>query len=289
MNHALLTVSFRRDLALSEVLCETIDRLMPGVSHYLVVDACDFRDFQPLQASNRIILPSELFFPATMALNALGRRWRLSLLAPPIRGWIYQQIVKLAVVAALDHEAVTIIDSDAVLVRPIETERVLRGGRTRLYRAAGGGRTSEHIRWHEAAADLLGLPRRGYFGADYISTAVTWRPTVVRALLAELDRRSWLPWRSALGWRWRFAEYILYGVFAEHVPGPHQNEVFFDADDICHCSWHYDLSTSEGAAAFRSGLTQRHAAVLIQSNLTLAAETRSDLLRSFTAGSSPVR
>jgi hypothetical protein len=285
MTHALFTISFRRDRELSEALCRTIDQLMPQTPHYLVIDACDYTEFRHLRRPSRVILPSEIFFPGTKAIDALGRRWRLSLLAPPIRGWIFQQIIKLAAVAALEHDAVTIIDSDAVLVRPIEIDRVLREGRTRLYRVAGEGRTPLHVRWHEAAAGLLGLRRQGYFGADYISTAVTWRPAVARALVSRLEERSWLPWRSVLGWRWRFAEYILYGVFAEYVPGPHRDQVFFDAEDLCHCSWHYDLATPEGVAAFRNGLSPRHAAVLVQSNLSLPAETRSALLRGFEAAS----
>ena len=282
---AIFTISYAGDLPLCRALCASIDRLMPKVTHYLAVDRADRALFAELAAPNRVFLATEDFAPELRPVSLGRRRLWLNPFGPPVRGWIFQQFVKLAAVARLPHEAVTIIDSDAVFVRPLERARLIRDGRVRLYRIPGGGRSPEHVRWHAVARAMLGLPGEGYTGADYISTAVTWRPEVVRALIARMNRVGWLPWRTALSWRLRFSEYVLYGVFAEHVAGPHRDLVFHDATDICHCSWHYDIGVESDRHAFVAGLRPDHAAVLIQSNLRLPQEARERLMRGLLAAS----
>ena len=275
---ALLTKSYASDHAMCRALCESIDAHMPGVRHYLVVDRRDLSLFAPLAREGRTILETEGFLPGLASVQALGRRWWLSLAAPPIRGWIQQQMAKIAVAASLAEDAVVLVDSDVVFFRGIDPGRLARDGRVRLYRAPGSARDGEHLRWHEAAADLLGLPRRGYFGADYITNAVTWRPDVVRAMIARIEQTTRLPWRVALSRRLRFSEYILYGVFAEHVPGTHAERLFPDTGDLCHCSWHYDLTCPAGVTRFVENFDDGHVAVLIQSNLALSPQTRNEIL-----------
>lgn len=279
-DHALFTISWAGDLAACRDLCASIDRVSPGTPHYLVVDRVDAALFAPLAGGARRLIVADDVMRDMRQITFRGRRWWLTPYGPPVRGWIYQQLVKLAVVADLPHAAVTLIDSDAVLVRPLSPARLLRDGRTRLFRAPGMGQGAEHVKWHRVARRVLGLPDGGYTGADYISTGVTWRPEVVRALLTHIRAATRLPWRMALSWRFRFSEYILYGVFAEHVPGPHRDRVFFDADDLCHGSWHYDLDAAEGRRAFLDGLQPHHAVVLVQSNLRLPEAER----RALTAG-----
>lgn len=276
---ALLTISYAGDLDMCRKLCASVDRLAPGRRHYLAVDRADRPLFESLAGPDRVLLETERFMPRTLQTTAFGRRLWLTPYGPPIRGWIYQQLVKLAITASLEEEAVVVIDSDAVFLRPLADARVLRDGRTRLYRAPGAADGPEHVKWHRVARRLLGLPRGGYTGADYITTGVTWRPDIVRDLLARIERVGRLPWRMALSWRFRFAEYILYGVFAEHVPGPQRDRVFFDDRDLCHCSWHYDLSRPEGRRAFVEGLDDDHVAALVQSNLRLPEAERDALLR----------
>ena len=58
----------------------------------------------------------------------------------------------------------------------------------------------------------------------------------------------------------------------------HQAEVFADDFNLCHCSWHYDLSREDGRRAFATDVSERHAAVVLQSNLALTEPVRDDLL-----------
>lgn len=275
---ALFTKSYAGDLALCTRLCASIDRTMPGLPHYLVVDRVDRPLFAPLVRGARVLVESEAHLPGLWQTQLFGRRLWLSAAGPPVRGWIQQQLAKLAVVATLPETAVVMVDSDVEFLRPLDPAALLREGRTRLYRAPGAGQGPGHRAWHRVAARVLGLPATDYFGADYIANAVTWRPEVVRALLARIAAVTHLPWRVALTWRWRFSEYILYGVFAEHVAGPHRDLLFPDTADLCHSSWHYDLGTPAGRAAFLGGLAPQHAAVLLQSNLGLSLDARDALM-----------
>jgi hypothetical protein len=43
---------------------------------------------------------------------------------------------------------------------------------------------------------------------------------------------------------------------------------YADAEDLCHCSWHYSLETPEQAEDFIGRVRPGHRAVLIQSNLS---------------------
>jgi hypothetical protein len=64
-----------------------------------------------------------------------------------------------------------------------------------------------------------------------------------------------------------FSEYILYGVFTEFVLGADAAGHYTDAEDLCHCSWHYALDTDAQAEDFVGRVGPGHRAVLIQSNL----------------------
>lgn len=280
---ALFTKSYAGDFSHCARLCASIDRHMPDVPHYLVVDRVDAPRFAPLVTGRRVLLISEDYLPELFQTSLLGRRLWLTPYGPPVRGWIQQQLAKLAVVATLPEPAIVLVDSDVAFVRPLPREAVLRGGKTWLYRAPGAGQSPNHKKWHRVAARVLGLPRRDYFGADYIINPVAWRPEVVRALLARISAVTRLPWRMALSWRFRFSECILYGVFAEHVAGAHQDLLFPDAHHLCHCSWNYDLDTDAGRRAFIDGLEPHHSAVLIQSNLLLPAAVHTTLFSAFEA------
>lgn len=279
---ALLTKSYAGDFEMCRALCESVDRHMPDVTHYLVIDRIDRDLFAPLATDRRILVETERHLPEFRLVVLGGRRFWFTPYGPPVRGWIYQQIAKMAVTATLDEQAIVLVDSDVVFFRQLDPHRLIRDGRTRLYRAPGASNEGEHRRWHRVSSKLLGLPSCDYFGADYISNAVTWRPSVVRAMLARIRSATQLPWRMAVSWRLRFSEYILYGVFADHVDGRHQDALFHDQGELCHCSWHFDLETPGGREAFVSRMTPDQAAVLIQSNLNLKPEVRTALIDDIT-------
>ena len=191
-----------------------------------------------------------------------------------VRGWIVQQILKLAAPALSDADLFIFADSDNVLIRPLTVDNFLIDGQPRLYHAPGATIDSEmHRKWHRVSAKMLGLSPRDYFGADYIGHLVTWRRDAVLALHKKLEEVSGKSWDQAVARELAFSEYILYGVFAEHVLGPASGQTP-TSQEIMHASWHYPVNTEEGRRAFIDGLEPHHVGVAIQSTDDFTLEQR---------------
>lgn len=283
---ALLTVTYRGDIGPFEQLCASIDRHMPDIDHYVLVDNSDVALFARFASCRRHLINCRERLPQLHEFQLLGKRLWWKFPATIIRGWIYQQLAKITVAASLTEEAVIVVDSDAVFIRPIEHDQIFRkDGAVSLYHRPGApsGPASESPKWHNAALQALGLPQRGYTGADYISTAVVWSPAVVRAMIARIESTGKRSWIAALTRHYRFSEYVTYGVFCEHVAGDHATKVAVTDRELCHCSWHYDLDAEEGRQAFRAALQPHHVAVLVQSNLKMEEQRRAGILATFEA------
>lgn len=142
---------------------------------------------------------------------------------PPIRGWIVQQLVKLAAGARADERVVVLADADVVFVRPVTAETFAPGGAVRFYRVEGAVDASlpRHVRWHAVARKMLGLPPEPRLPLpDYISALNTWDPDRVRACLARVEEVGGRPWVEVVGRQLHFSEFILYGVYCDAVAPP---------------------------------------------------------------------
>ncbi|MCA2226981.1 DUF6492 family protein [Nonomuraea aurantiaca] len=148
-----------------------------------------------------------------MWVNAL-RPW------PPVRGWVMQQIVKLAATAAMDTDVVLVADSDVVLVRPTTAQRSLVGGRPLLHRLEDGVHPlmTRHVLWHQVARELLKLPPAPEPPLpDYMSPLTFWDPAIVRGLQRRLTENTGRHWADAFGSRLHVSEFMLYGLFVDEV------------------------------------------------------------------------
>lgn len=269
--YALVTKTYRGDLGSFAVLCETIDRFAPGIRHIVVVDHADMDLFARFSGPFREVVDASRYLPELHEFTLLGRRmWRFGW-NRVVRGWIYQQLAKIAVVASLDERAVVIVDSDARFIAPLPEDGIFSGTKVRFFHKPGApsGPIAESPKWHDAAAYALGLPQAGYTGADYIAGAVVWSPEVVRLMLSHIRRLHGGEWLKPLLRRLRFSEYVLYGVFCEHVQGPHRGAVCPTEVELSHCSWDYTFPRSEEIDRFVSELGSHAAVVLVQSNLRL--------------------
>jgi hypothetical protein len=129
------------------------------------------------------------------------------------------------------------VDSDAAFVRPLTRGHLVREGRVRLMRTAGEGDTPMHRPWHLAASSLLGLPQRAYHGADYIGNLTIWRRDLVRQLLDRIGQETGSEPFAALAAKKDVSEYILYGVYAEHVVGLEQAGHWATPAQLCATVW----------------------------------------------------
>ena len=206
-----------------------------------------------------------------------ARRWWLSLGTLPVRNWILQQAVKLSVGTAIDADAYVFVDSDVTFVRPFDAATLEDGGRTRLFRVPGAANLPGHRRWHRTAAKLLGLPPTDYFGSTYIGNLVTWRRDHLLELHARIARIAGTGWLRAVCNQWHLSEYILYGVFAEHVLKERSKHWHSDLP-LCHIRWDYELASVADLTGFMREIAPHHVAVMVSAKQRIEPQRYERLL-----------
>lgn len=280
---SLLTVTYKGDIDAFETLCASIDLHNPEATHYVLVDHSDLPLFQRFATQKRKIIDLKAELPAFREINLPSRRLWFLPWRHLVRGWIYQQIVKIHFASKLDDDAVLVVDSDAKFVRPILSEHLFRDGRVYLYRRPGPLPADDMVNWHNAARLSLGLQPSGFNGKDYISTAVPWSPAVVRMMIARIEGQHQTDWFRYLLRFFRISEYVMYGLFCEEMEGPQRALVEPTEHELCHCSWHYDLEDEANVQRFRADIRPDQVAVLIQSNLGMPETERRRILSAFDA------
>ena len=140
----------------------------------------------------------------------------------PVRGWLLQQLVKLAVAEQLSADLLVYADSDVVLLRPFSVSSLVDAdGRVRLYAREDyiDAGLPDHVRWHRSAEKLLGIEPACLPMPDFISSLVPWKRENAVALLEHIERTTGKHWLRALASAWHVSEYTLYGRFAQDVLG----------------------------------------------------------------------
>lgn len=296
LSASLVTCSFSGDLDVCRMLCDSVDRFVPEtIGHRLYVPAKDMPLFAPLASSRRTIATQESLLPRWFWKVPLpSQRWRARLGLPrrnvyltpfslPVRGWIAQQIMKLAATAGAGAEIVVHVDSDNAFIRPLRVESLAREGRVRLYRDPEMVDMPSHRLWHAAAGRLLGLPPADFYGAEYIDQLVVWRRSVLLRLLARIGETTGRDWRVALARTPHFAEYILYGVFADRALGLEAAGLFAEPNSLCLSRWSQAFADSADEDAFIAAIRPEHVACLIQSTIDMAPDARRRLFERATA------
>jgi hypothetical protein len=289
---SLITISYRGDFELARDLCASIDRFADSeIEHVLVVPRTDLSLFSPLAAGRRRLVAVEavlprgyvrLPLPHHIAFGPYKRLIREIWWGPTglVRGWIVQQILKLSAPAITRAEVIVFADSDIVLVRPLSASLFTRESQVRLYGVPGATADSEmHQEWHAVSARLLGIDIKPYFGSDYIGNLITWRRDSILALQARLTAVGGERWDMIIAREKAFSEYILYGIFAEHVLGLRNSAHFPTSEDLVHAGWHYPLTTLAGIDEFIEGFEPHHVAVAIQSTERFSVEERRVLIQ----------
>lgn len=284
----LITCSFRGDLDVCRMLCESIDRFVPEtIPHTLYVPRADIPLFADLASDRRTVAAQEDLLPRWFVKLPLpSPEWRRRLhlprrnvyvtpYSPPVRGWIAQQIMKIAATARASAEIVAHIDSDNVFIRPLKLEHLARDGKVRVYRNPEMVDLETHRVWQEAAGRLLGLPPSRYYGGEYINPFVVWRRSVIQGMIERIEAVAGRDWRVVLARTPHFAEYVLYGVYADQVLGLDAAGLMAEDFTLCHARWGDEFEDAEDEAAFIRSLRPEHVTCLIQSTIeTPMAERR---------------
>ena len=278
MKYAIVTPSYAPDFERCRLLSETVERHVTGnYHHYLIVDHRDRQQFQSLEGPRTTVVTVESVVPWWLRRPPLARRWWLSLKTPPVRNWILQQVVKLSVAEFIEADAYIFVDSDVAFIRPLCVETLSQDGGLLLFRVEGAARLPTHGPWHQTAAKLLGLPPSDYFGATYIGNLITWRRETLKLLYRHMESVTGLPWIEAVCRQWHLSEYILYGIFVEHVLKTESGHHYSDIP-LCHISWDYTLKSDADLAGFFSEVWPEHVAVMVSSKQQIDVTRYRELL-----------
>jgi uncharacterized protein DUF6492 len=266
---AVLTKSYAPDFELCAALNRSVLENSPGtVEHRIVVPRSDLKLFGRLDgARTRIRCEAELLPRTFVHLPFANVAINLTRPFPPVRGWIQQQVIKLAAIAAAEEDVVLLVDSDAEFVQPFAAETFVRNGIVRFFRNPDNQvdrRRPRHMTWHRVARALLGLPPAEPPYPDYISTPLAWDPNIVRQMLARVAVTTGQPWPTAIAGQLDFSECVLYGLFVDGVIDAPANS-FASVDSLCAVYWEQAPLNEQSAAEFVRSIRPTDVAAVIQS------------------------
>ncbi len=288
MSLAIVTPSYAPDFLRFRRLHESVVRNAPdGVLHHVLVPPPDVALFSSIRSDRLRVLRQPDVLPASFVtttrlgrIPGLPRGYRVAAVNvrrpwPPIRGWVLQQLVKLAFVSTLDADVALMIDSDVLIVREFAEDLFRREGSVRHYRVPEAVHSGmpRHLGWRQVAARLLDLGEPSHDYADYNAGVVSWSPAVVRSLLGRIESVAGMPWTTVVGSQLDVSEYFLYGEFVAAL-GTAAEKAFCSDQNLCYSRW--DTLRPEDAKAFVDAMPAQDIALLVQSN----SETGEDVLDS---------
>jgi hypothetical protein len=263
-----ITKSFAPDFELCVALNRSVlDNSPDAVGHHIIVPRSDLKLFGRLAGPRTHIRCEADLLPRTFVrVPFVNITVNLSRPFPPVRGWIQQQVVKLAAIAASEDDVVLVVDSDVEFVRPFTAEMFVRDGTVRFFRKPNqiDKRLPRHMTWHRVARALLGLPPAEPPYSDYISSPLAWDPMIVRRMLTRVTATTGRPWPTAVAGQLDFSECVLYGVFVDGVIGAPTNS-FASDDPLCLSYWEFAPLTMDSAAQFVRGIRPTDVAAMIPS------------------------
>lgn len=212
----LMTPTHLRDIDRFAVLRRSIELFAPGVPHIAIVNTEDYREFRGRFAAasglelvrSCDVLPPEI----ERRRRKSGPKWLTGkwLHRDQVKGWHAQQLMKLFALAQCDYEAVTFIDSDVFICRPLTPDHFRIDGRLKLFRrrAVNAECLDFDISTHEIMGNPLHQVTELY---DYIFSPCCFRRSSAQALFAELERRGRKNWVKRFLAERRPSEYNLLG------------------------------------------------------------------------------
>jgi hypothetical protein len=282
---AFVTVSYGPDRDRCALLTRSLEEFAPSVEHLIVVDRADLELFQSLDNGRATLVATEEVLPLWLRrldIRRIGLRSNLWIQSrgKPVRGWLVQQLVKLALAQKLTADVLVHADSDVVLMRPFRVSSVADDAeRVRLVAQPDAIDESmpNHVAWHRSAEKLLGIGRAELPLPDFITSLVPWKRENAVAMLEHVERKTGRHWLRALAGAWDVSEYTLYGRFVRDVMGEDAGQ-YVTSSSLCHDYWtHAPLSTHE-LEAFLDGIGPEQVAVSITAKAGMRPEDYADVL-----------
>lgn len=284
LSYALVTPSYAPDFERCRLLCSTRAKFLPeDVSHYVIVDRRDLPLFRQLKIYGIQLIAVEDILPWWIQRIPFSKQGWFSFKGLPIRNWIIQQIIKLSAAQFIDDEIIGYVDSDVAFIRPIDPHQLVFGRNVRLYREPNSIPRDwlSHRRWYESACKLLGIPPTEYPAPNYIGDLVTWRRSNLIKLSDYLTDRHGKPFLEILASCLHFSEYILYGLFVEHILKDDSGHYFDEVYPGLQYFGTKTLSVPE-IESYLAGVKSHHVTVMISSKSKTPVNRYEGLLKKLT-------
>jgi hypothetical protein len=280
---AVITPCFRGD---AEVFADCHRSVLaltpPGTVHHVYVPSRDRARFAAYEGPRcRIWDRSKLLPPRYVRAPLTDVYVNVRRPCPPLRGWVMQQTSKIAATGQSDADIVLLIDSDAILVRPVDPQRFIMNGQVCLYREDDGVKAGmkRHVLWHRVAREMLGLePASSPPLPDYVGPVAFWSPATVRAMQERILATTGQDWLEAFNSRLHISEFILYGVFVEEMPRA-DPLMAATIGDLCHNYYERTPMKFGEALAFAERIGNEAIAMMISSKSLTPADVRQAAIR----------
>ena len=191
-------------------------------------------------------------------------RWWLTSCSLPVRGWILQQIMKLAIARDSNADAVIFADSDLMFIKELDMDDLWQGGQLRFFRTERRQhlyKDQRYQNWYGFGCSVLDLGNPEQQSGAYIKQLAAMRPKLATMLCNRLEEKFSKPWYQALLNTWDFSEYVLYGVYVEDLIktfGEKGCGHFLSDEELCHGSWFYDIHSATDVEQFIAKLAPKH-------------------------------
>lgn len=279
LTFALVTPSYAPDFERCKLLAESVERcLVDGTKHYIIVDREDVPLFKQLSSSKIKLLVVEELLPFWIFRVPGFKQGWMSLCTLPIRNWVLQQLVKMSVFDAISEDIVVFCDSDNTFIRPFDLKsRLLKNGNLALLRV--GFHNQETHQWLTVSQQLLGIADRQIPDVSYISNMIAWRRNNILEMRRQIEETSGKHWIRAVCQHWSISEYMIYGVFVEHVLGIEAARHFPFDDELIKPNWDAPLQSEAAINDFFSTIKDEHIGVMIHSKFNTPIELYRDKVK----------
>lgn len=267
----IITPSYAPDFERCQSLCWSIDKfLSPNFNHYIVVERKDYNLFSQLQKPNRKVITKESILPWWIKRFPFFEQKNLwfSLKTFPIRGWILQQIIKLAAAQYTNEDVLVFVDSDLVFIRSFNLNTFIKKDKVRLFRVTNRYKTlNDSDDWNKATSSLLGLSTTNNTH-NYVGQIITWRRDNLLKLYAHLEQVSNQEYLEVLCRSFSLSEYLLYGVFVDHFLKDRSGH-FYDDSRICHQYWNGEPMSEKKLNQFFKEIPESCVSVMISAKANM--------------------
>lgn len=275
LTFAFITPSYAPDFQRCKLLCWSIKQFVSSpVKHYIIVERKDLSLFQELADENTVILTKEDILPSWIKripfydkknvwLNLKGHKSGNWL----IRGWLIQQIVKLAAAEYVEEDVLVFVDSDVAFINNFDVSQLVdEDNNVRLFRVEQSTDLDNEVgkKWKVTAKNLLNVPAEVDCYDFYVHQIVTWRRDNLLQMYKRIETNYNQNWIEVLCGVNHLSEYVLYGVFVSYILGEESGHYDDHLQKICWCYWEENsLSKQELTEFFQEAQTSGHKAVML--------------------------